>query len=183
MRHIGTHNSATGEPSKGLLSLLVSPFAKCQSKSIVEQYYDGARYFDIRVRKKGNRYYCCHGIWRCKTSVENIILNLSFLAKRYNERVYVMFTYEGKCENEVEFEMAVKSMLQGSHLTLNEVNVKKPIWKCIYKRSKSYPYIQGYKVLDGRSWHTLIPIPYLWRKIYASNEKFYNDCFTFIDFL
>jgi hypothetical protein len=44
---LATHNSATGERGGGLLSLLLTPFARCQSKTLVEQYKSGVRLFDI----------------------------------------------------------------------------------------------------------------------------------------
>ena len=45
---IGTHNSATGEKGKGLISLLATPFSKCQGRDIASQINMGCRYFDIR---------------------------------------------------------------------------------------------------------------------------------------
>ena len=52
MKKIATHDSATGEKGKGILSWLITPFAKTQSKTIKEQYESGCRMFDLRVRKK-----------------------------------------------------------------------------------------------------------------------------------
>ena len=43
MNKIATHDSATGERGHGLLSWLVTPFAKTQSKTIAEQYAAGCR--------------------------------------------------------------------------------------------------------------------------------------------
>ena len=45
---IGTHNSVTGE--KGIISFLVTPFSKTQSKTIDEQIEHGCTWFDISVR-------------------------------------------------------------------------------------------------------------------------------------
>ena len=47
---IATHDSATGEKGKGLLSIIGTPFARTQSKTIKEQYDTGCRMFDIRVK-------------------------------------------------------------------------------------------------------------------------------------
>ena len=49
--NIATHNSGTGEKSGGWLSRLFFIFAKCQSKTLVEQYNAGVRLFDLRIRK------------------------------------------------------------------------------------------------------------------------------------
>lgn len=53
---LGSHNSFTYlTPVKWWMRLL-TPWTKCQSKTIVEQYEAGVRYFDIRVSfdKRGN---------------------------------------------------------------------------------------------------------------------------------
>lgn len=62
---IATHNSATRKKGKGLLSWFATPFARCQSKSIKEQYDAGCRWFDIRVKqdtKYDGQFYVCHGV-------------------------------------------------------------------------------------------------------------------------
>ena len=43
--------------------------------------------------------------------------------------------------------------------------------------------IPGFLRLDGRSWPTYIPIPWLWDRIYMRPHKFNKDKFTFVDFL
>ena len=50
MRKIATHDSATGEKSKGFLSWIGTPFARTQRKTLREQYEAGCRMFDIRVK-------------------------------------------------------------------------------------------------------------------------------------
>lgn len=52
---IATHNSGTGERGGGLLSLLLTPFVRCQSKTLVEQYKSGTRLFDIRDGTQKNK--------------------------------------------------------------------------------------------------------------------------------
>jgi hypothetical protein len=43
--------------------------------------------------------------------------------------------------------------------------------------------IQGFVPLDGRSWHTYLPIPWLWDRLYKRPHKFNDKEFTFVDFL
>ena len=43
--------------------------------------------------------------------------------------------------------------------------------------------IQGFLPLDGRSWHTYLPIPWLWDRLYNRPHTFNSDKFTFVDFL
>ena len=72
---IATHDSATGEASHGLISLLVIPFARTQNKTIKQQYEAGCRSFDIRVRysKKRRMWICAHGLWESVRPAEAII--------------------------------------------------------------------------------------------------------------
>ena len=178
---IASHDSATGERPQGVISYILTPFARTQSKTVVQQYESGCRYFDIRIRKSKNGFYACHGYWRCKTSVEMILQTISTLAECDKEKVFIMITYEGECDNEQWLTQAVFSMMQGKHLTLTEINVKKPVWRNIYKAVDAPPYKQCYKNLDGSSWHTYLPIPWLWNKIFRFERD--NDKFNFLDFI
>lgn len=36
---------------------------------------------------------------------------------------------------------------------------------------------------DGHSWHTYIPIPWLWKKIYHNHPEFNAEQYTLVDFL
>lgn len=55
---LGSHNSMSYLPIKGWRKIL-SPWTKCQSLTLEEQYQKGARYFDVRVRiHKGEWWYC-----------------------------------------------------------------------------------------------------------------------------
>lgn len=60
---LATHNSGTGEKGYGWWSFLYAPFAKCHSKTLVEQFREGVRLFDIRVRKRGDKWVFAHGLW------------------------------------------------------------------------------------------------------------------------
>lgn len=42
---------------------------------------------------------------------------------------------------------------------------------------------QGFLPLDGRSWHIILPLPWLWKKIYNNNPVFNENYYTFVDFL
>lgn len=61
---LGTHNSLTGYKPKHWYGWLMKPFAKCQSKTIHDQYEEGVRCFDIRVRfDKNGKWVFAHGIY------------------------------------------------------------------------------------------------------------------------
>lgn len=161
---IATHNSGTGERGGGLLSLLLTPFARCQSKTLVEQYRAGARLFDIRARKVNGRWVFAHGLWTSRDMVYSALSLLNLEAFKTGEKAYLMVTYEGEYYNKMEYVNEVQSWDCYRHLEVVEVNISKPKWLCM-ARWKELRFVQCFRVLDWSSWHTLIPIPWLWAKI------------------
>ena len=59
---------------------------------------------------------------------------------------------------------------------------KHPKWT-IYHVYNEIPCRQGFLPLDGHSWHTYIPIPWLWSKLYNNHPIFDDNSFTLVDFL
>jgi hypothetical protein len=174
---IATHNSGTGESGGGILSFLGSPFSKCQSKTIIEQYNYGVRLFDLRVRKYKDKWVFAHGLWHSKTSIFKVLNDLNNISKDS----YILVTYEGKIDNSF-LDIVEEWFKIYSNLNLVEVAIKKPKWK-VLKSYKRVPYKQHFKVLDGRSWHTYLPIPWLWKKLYYKEPKFNNTTYTMVDFI
>lgn len=176
MLRLGTHNSATGEKSASWFDRLILPFARCQCKSILQQWLGGVRYFDIRYKWSDKRgcYVCAHGIWTSDRTLADILRDIDSLGK-----CYVMLT----CESGAPLpRTAIR------HIIYNHVNIcfttfnrKKPRWKCDYC-NQPLKHINGYKVLDGSSWHTLIPIPRLWKRLHQEPSP-NEDVYTFYDFL
>lgn len=175
---IATHNSATGEKGHGFLSLLATPFAKTQRKTIREQLEAGCRSFDIRVRLTERGWVCAHGLWESRRSAESIIREID----SFGERVEVCVTYEGK-GNEKFSDFATKIRTKSKNIVWGKFTTKRN-GKVIQYADVSYSGgKQGFIVLDWRSWHTLIPIPWLWNVFYTKRKSFNDDVFTFVDFL
>lgn len=173
---IATHNSITGEIGHGFISWLVTPFAKCQSKTITEQLKAGVRYFDIRVRKTKRGWIGAHGLWESKRNIESILSDIN-----YNRDCYVNITYEGEApEDFIETVTSWKNIY--NHISFCNINTKKPKWTTIMSIN-SIVSIDKFIHLDFSTWHTYIPIPWLWKKIYYNKVKFTDNCFTFVDFL
>ena len=173
---IGTHDSATGEKSYGFLSFLGIPFSKTQSKTIHEQYEANCRYFDIRVRKTKRGWICAHGLWQCKRLAEDILEQIN----SYKD-CYVQLVYEGYGDKEYsqkveEWFNKYKSIkFQGAY-------IKYPSWRCV----KSGEYVKTkncFIELNFQSLHTLLPIPWLWKKIYFNKPKFNDEFYSIVDFL
>lgn len=196
MKKIATHNSATGEKSS-ILSLLVIPFSRTQSKTIEEQWDAGCRYFDIRVKKVKNKWVCAHGLWRSKLKADDILSKIDLRAHNSTEEVYVDLTYEGVLKTEEklkEFELqadrwnALYQDIKFTSLAVKYDEKRKNPFKVDYKYIKvynkcHYPIKTNFVKLDGRSWHTYLPLPRLWNYIYTREHKFTEDAYTFVDFL
>lgn len=173
---IGTHDSVTGEKGYGVLSFLGTPFSKTQSKTIDEQYKAGCRYFDIRVKKNKRGWVCAHGLWQSKRLAEDILEQIN----SYRD-CYIQLVYEGKGNDEYEAK-AKEWINKYNNIGFKGVYVKYPAWRCI----KVGEYVEaknGFIELDFRSWHTLIPIPWLWKKIYFDKPIFNDEYYTMVDFL
>ena len=188
MLKIGTHDSATGEKGRGLLSWLGTPFAKTQSKTIREQYDAGCRMFDLRVKLVGGVWRCAHGIWVTKREAEDIIDELN----KMEDPCYVSLTYEGNKSHKEEFiDFANRITEIYSNIKWGGIAIKygegSHLFKVKYEYLKNaigWPKaIQGFLPLDGRSLHILLPIPWLWKKIYNDKPTFNDKHFTWVDFL
>ena len=181
-RLIGTHNSATGEAGKGFLSWLVTPFARCQSKTIEQQYFAGCRYFDLRIRYDDHyKAVFAHGLWESKKSVRMVLTWLDSVST-IEDPVYCTIMYEGKLDEKLDgWWLSVCENIRKTYPHLHILNVQvKYKWRMLedYEYKKA---TQVFKVLDGRSWHTFIPIPWLWSKIYK--QKMVEDGYSIVDFL
>lgn len=177
MLKIATHDSVTGEKSHGLLSYLGLLFAKTQSKTINEQYKAGCRLFDIRIRDSKRGLICAHGLWQCKRLANDILNEIN----EYGD-CYVQLTYEGSYD-EIEFSKIADAIVNiYSNIKFTTINIKYPKWKCIGTYN-NIPINGAFLHLDFNSWHTYIPIPILWKKIYYNKPSFNNDMFTMVDFL
>lgn len=186
MLKIATHNSATGEEGKDFLSWLITPFSKCQSKTIKEQYEAGCRMFDIRFKEVNNTFYCKHGLWTSKRALINILSEIN----SFKDSCYVSVTYEGKNE---EYDL---NMVFTEWRNLFK-NIKFQYMAVKYGKSSngvkvSYDFIardynieckQGFLPLNGKSWHTYLPIPWLWKKLYYNKPKFNKETYLTVDFL
>lgn len=191
MYKIGTHDSATGERGKGLVSFLLTLFVKTQSKSIKEQYDAGCRLFDIRVRCINGEWRCAHGLWESKRTAIDILSEIN----NFRDCCIVTITLEdkirdGKQLNEfIEFISDIKVRL--TNIVWGNVSVKygknsnlfKVKYDIIYKSEILYSVEQGFLPLDGRSWHIYLPIPILWKKIYNDKPIFNENTYIVVDFL
>lgn len=177
MLKIATHNSVTGERGRGFLSLLVAPFSKCQSKTLKEQYEAGCRYFDIRYKYSTKRscYVCAHGLWESEKDLYDVLKEINDFGD-----CYVMLTCEsGEAMNDTEINLKIKC---NPRIKFTSFNIKHPEWKVV-RSINHVPSVSKFKILDWSTWHTLLPIPWIWKKIYFDKPVFNEETFTMVDFL
>lgn len=189
MDKIATHDSATGEDGKGILSWLVTPFARTQSKTIKEQYYAGCRMFDIRIVKRSGVWRCAHGLWITERTATDILSEIN----DFPESCFVTITYEGKGDNICDFKEYVK-WLQDNYVNIyfGPIAIKYGKGSSLFKVKYDYlepspiwwpPAKQGFLSLDGKTWHIIFPVPLLWKNIYYDTPEFNDKYYVYVDFL
>lgn len=178
MKKIATHNSCTGEKGYGLLSWLVTPFSRCQTKTLTEQYDAGVRYFDIRLRRTDRGVVAAHGLWE---SSELLLHLLYRLDKHVKETYYLAVCYEGNDRDEALWLSGwVKGHLHYARIVYTAV--KKPEWRVV-QYDESVPCEQAYKRLDFSTWHTLLPLPRWWKRFFFRDVEFNEKRFKMVDFV
>lgn len=198
---IATHDSCTGEATPWYLWWTL-PFARTQSKTLGEQYDAGCRYFDIRVREHNGIWQVAHGLWHSSKSLFDMLYELTEHIEHWKNhnrtntdghRVYISLTYEGKVCMGMALGMLreyIERMYFDIDITYIAVKYGKRSKgvKCKYdylwrNPSINPPTRQGFLPLDGRSWHTYLPLPWLWDRLYKRPHEFNDKEYTFVDFL
>lgn len=193
MLKIATHDSATGEKPRNLWSWLMIPFSRTQSKTIKQQYEAGCRLFDIRVRiDKSGLFRCAHGLFITSKFASEILNEID----NFKEQCYVLITYEGKFKRKKDEDLFLDTAkfwrTYYTNILWGPVSVKygKSSKGLVIKYDiildadcKMPPTEQAFLPLNGKTWQTYIPIPWLWKKIYFNTPKFNQDVYKFVDFL
>ena len=184
---IATHDSATGEKGKGL-SIIGTPFARTQSKTIKEQYDAGCRMFDIRVKLIKGEWKCAHGLWQSKRLAYDILNEIN----SFEDKCYVTITYEGNSKKREKFVTFVcKIKKDFTNIRFGNIAIKYGKESHLFKVKYDYIYRtvnwpaskSKFVSLGGNTWHILLPIPWLWKKIYYNKPEFNDKYFTYVDFL
>lgn len=93
---LGSHNSLTYLPCRKWWMYLINWATKCQSKTLSEQFHDGVRYFDIRLKwdNRKETWIIAHGLIEYKGNIRRVLETLDSLAEFYNKKLYVRFMLE-----------------------------------------------------------------------------------------
>lgn len=174
---LGSHNSCTYLPCKHWWMYLINWAAKCQSKTLSEQFHVGVRYFDIRVKwdEKDKEWVIAHGLVEYKGKLHRILETLNSLAVFYNEDIYVRFLLE---YNKIPDDEATKIINLKAYvvnargrfprLTYHLIETK---WdeKVIEEYSKNIVLSNHYSSVIG--WKRFLWIPYWYAKLHNKKEK------------
>lgn len=189
MLKIATHNSATGEKPGNLLSWILLPFSRTQTKTIKEQYDAGCRMFDIRHKYHNGVLVGAHGLFTTKKTFDDILKEIN----NFPEKCYVSITYEGKINKNlinlykflIQYYKKTYTNITYGSICVKYENYKDIVvdWKEVIPADKWDNTRQGFIPLNGKTWQTFIPIPWLWKKIYYNKPKFDEEVFTYVDFL
>lgn len=168
---IGTHNSMTFLPPEHWYGWFMIPFARCQNKTIEEQWYDGARCFDLRIRftKKGKPYFA-HGLYECshKVGPSDVLVKLYRLIIRDKQPAFVRLILEDpdkQNHNVFYFKGLCQEWSKDNIIRLFGGN-RKGDWAQIaefgYKPNLTQ-YV-GSMMDDARWYEKIMPFAYAWRR-------------------
>lgn len=196
---IGTHNSMTFLRPAHWYGWFMIPFARCQRKTIEEQWHDGARCFDLRIRftKQGEPYFA-HGLYECTHKVKflDVLTQLDKLILRDGQRAFVRLILEDpdkQNHNVVYF----KAFCQAweTHQAFHTVNKwihffggnRKGDWKKLYVFKGDVPDSLNNQwvssMMDDARWYErFLPFAYAWR-CNKRNKEIVKQKFNLFDFI
>lgn len=175
---IGTHNTMTYLRPQKWYGWFMIPFARCQRKTIEEQWHDGARCFDLHIRftKQGEPYFA-HGLYECTHKVKfiDVLTQLDKLILRDGQRAFVRLILEDpdkQNHNVVYF----KAFCQAweTHQAFHTVNKwihffggnRKGDWAQIveFDYKPNLTQYVGSMMEDARWYEKIMPFAYAWRR-------------------
>lgn len=169
---IGTHNSMTFLPPEQWYGWFMIPFARCQRKTIEEQWYDGARCFDLRIRftKQGEPYFA-HGLYECTHEVKpiDVLVQLDRLILRYNQPAFVRLILEDpdkQNHNVFYFKRFCQGWSKANKLIHFFGGNRKGDWAQIveFDYKPNLTQYVGSMMEDARWYEKIMPFTYAWRR-------------------
>ena len=174
---LGSHNSLTYLPCHKWWMYLINWTAKCQSKTLSEQFHDGVRYFDIRLKwdSRKETWIIASGLIEYKGNIRRVLETLNSLAEFYNEKLYVRFIleYNKRPNDEATKIIKLRNFVryargEYSNITYHLIETK---WdeKVIERYSNNIVLIHSYlSVLDGKD---SFLIPYWYAKLHNKENR------------
>lgn len=174
---LGSHNSLSYLPCRKWWMYLINFAAKCQSKTLSEQFHDGVRYFDIRLKwdSRKETWIIAHGLIEYKGNIRRVLETLNSLAEFYNEKLYVRFMleYNKRPNDEATKIIKLRNFVryargEYSNITYHLIETK---WdeKVIETYSNNIVLIHSYSSVLG--WKRFFLIPYLYAKLHNKENR------------
>lgn len=147
------------------------PFARCQRKTIEQQWYDGARCFDLRIRftKQGEPYFA-HGLYECTHEVKpiDVLVKLDKLILRHGQRAFVRLILEDpdkQNHNVFYFKQFCQEWSKNKLIRLFGGN-RKGDWAQIveFDYKPNLTQYVGSMTPDARWYEKIMPFAYAWRR-------------------
>lgn len=181
----GSHNSMTGFKGTGVVSKLVTLFSRCQKGTLVDQYKHNCVYFDIRYINNGkDKLIGAHGLWKTNTSIYEALSDLNSIVSKDNKKVYVSISKEKGDVTANEIALIDYYNIRFSNIIITCLCQKHPTWRCIKTYNNIvYAIVHKFIELDWHSFHTLLPIPILWKKVYQDDVDYNKEDINVIDFV
>lgn len=134
---LGTHNSWTYLKPRKWWMYLLRFAARCQDKSIYEQYEKyGVRCFDLRVRFDGDDFVMSHGIIKYKITQEELFEYLDWLDKKGD--VWIRYVHELRNEKLYTDERIKQFSEFGKYLENKYTNIKFWYGKNLFNSAVDY---------------------------------------------
>lgn len=174
---LGSHNSLTYLPCRKWWMYLINFAAKCQNKTLSEQFHDGVRYFDIRLKwdSRKETWIIAHGLIEYKGNIRRVLETLNNLAEFYNKKLYVRFIleYNKRPDDEATKIIKLRNFVryargEYSNITYHLIETK---WdeKVIERYSNNIVLIHSYSSILG--WKRFFLIPYLYAKLHNKENR------------
>lgn len=148
------------------------PFARCQRKTIEEQWYDGARCFDLRIRftKQGKPYFA-HGLYECthEANPAHVLEDLYKLMIRDNQPAFVRLILEDP-DKQNHNAFYFKELCHSWRQCYKEIHIfggnRKGDWAQIveFDYKPNLTQYVGSMMEDARWYEKLMPFAYAWRR-------------------
>ena len=134
---IGTHNSVTAHPPRKWWMKLGKAIAVTQDKTIYQQYADGIRCFDLRIRlSDDDTWVLCHGLYEVNLDIYDLLYWFRTKAEQNRENVYIRIVLEDKKHCDKEAERFVKFCEWADSFSPYLIFIagnRKSDWKQLYK--------------------------------------------------
>lgn len=193
---IGTHNSMTFLRPAKWYGWFMIPFARCQSDGLKEQWYAGARVFDLRIYfdNQSEEWEFAHGLMNLQKeeTFSKLVRRLSNTALEAKEDVYIRIILEkwellSQCNYFAETCKALENLYENNPYIHFFGGNRKGDWKKLYTFKGDTPDSLNNQWVssmaeDARWYEKFLPFAYA-RRCNKKNKENVKPKFNLFDFI